>query len=91
MDRPSLYIQHLSDEAEETQDAFDQLHPVIGGEPRDAYRVGVAIDEGYETDTADTLEDAETILDELLDETGVEYEMPDSLEEIVVEQRYWEA
>lgn len=90
MTRPAIYIQHLDDETEETQDAFDRLHPVIGGEPRDEYRVGVALEEGYRTERVGSLEEAGPVIDTLLEETGLDYDRPETLEDILIEKRYWQ-
>lgn len=88
---PAIYIQSAADRKDELQDAFDTMMGAIGGQAPDTYHVGVhdPADDDYVEREVDTLADARTTISDMVAERDLPYDVPDDLEELVVEERDW--
>lgn len=91
MDGPDLYIQAEEDRKDEVQDAFDAMHPAIGGRTGDGYRCGIydPDEEAYIEDNADTMEEALAVLERVVAAHDLPYRVPDDPDTITVTERDW--
>lgn len=87
-DGPDYFIQEAEDRQSEQQDAFDAIHPAIGGRA-EGYIAAVFDGEDYLEETVDDVEAAYDAVRELVDENDLGYEVVDDPDDIVIEERDW--
>lgn len=87
-DGPDYFIQEAGDRQSEQQDAFDAIHPAIGGRA-EGYIAAVFDGEDYIEETVDTVDAAYDAITELVDEEGLEYAVTEDPDDLVIEERGW--
>lgn len=87
-----MYIQAARDRKDEVQDAFDAIHPAIGGRPGDGYHVGVydPEEQDYIEAEASTEQDALATVEAIVEDHALPYDVPDDPASITVQERDWE-
>lgn len=92
-EQPRLYVQSIEDEANENKDSFDKTFDnIIGGLNTEGYRVGVLLEEEYETSRVGNLDEAVDEIESLVREYSLDIEVPafEELDKYIVEERYWQ-
>jgi len=87
-DGPDYFIQEAGDRQSEQQDAFDAIHPAIGGRA-EGYIAAVFDGGEYLEETVDTVDAAYDVVLELVAENDLGYDILEDPDELLIEERDW--